>query len=383
MKKVGQIALLCTAFFIAGCNKSINTLQEDKLKLTSEHKESIRNYNQGIHDIDSMIANHPEADTSVRKIKTIPVTVDTVQVVNFEHYFEVHGNLEAEENSTLFAEVPGNVKSLEVREGARVKKRQILLRLDASTLESSIAELETARKLAKDLFEKQNNLWKQKIGSEVQYLQAKANKESLDQKLKTAKEQLDMYAIRAPFGGIIDEIMPKVGEAAIPGVPLARIINLNKMYLEADVSEKYIETVVAGGLVEIKFPSINENVTAKVTRTGNFINPANRTFKVKVEFTNSKEKFKPNQLAVLRIRDYLSKDAIVIPSKIIQQDRIGQDYIYSYHVVDNVKRVKKLIITVGRTYRGYSEIIKGLKPNTIFINKGSKTVQNENAIEIK
>lgn len=381
MKKIG--ITLITLVALASCGSELEKLEADKKELISEQKKAVREYEKELNDIDSIIANHPDFGTQISKIKTVPVTVDSVQVKTFEHFFEVHGNVQVEENAALYPEAPGNVKTIHVREGQTVKKGDLIVTIDASTLESGIKELKSGYNLAKVVFEKQNSLWQQNIGSEIQYLEAKNNKESLEQKLKTMDEQLEMYKIRAPFSGIVDQVIPKIGEPAMPGMPLARVINLSKVYLEADVSEKYISTVKTGGFVEVKLPSHGETVNAKVTRSGNFINPSNRTFKVRVEFANPEGKYKPNQLAVLKIRDYKAENATVIPSKVIQQDRSGQDYIYTYIKNDESLRVKKLNLTVGVSYDGQSEILNGVNANGVFISKGSKSVQAGDAIEIK
>ena len=383
MKKIGITAITLLALASCGGEKTLEQLEGEKKEMISTQKKAVREYKKNLHSLDSIIENHPEFANKVTIIKTVPVTVDTVEVKMFEHFFEVHGNVEVEKNAALYPEAPGNVKTIHVKEGQSVKKGDLIITLDASTLESGIKELNTGYSLAKIIFEKQNVLWKQKIGSEIQYLEAKTNKESLEQKLKTMQEQLDMYKIRAPFTGIVDDISPKVGESAAPGFPLARVINLNKVYLEADVSEKYISTVKTGGFVEVKLPSHGETVNAKVTRSGNYINPSNRTFKVRVEFANPNGKYKPNQLAVLKIRDYKANESIVIPSRVIQQDRSGQDYIYTFEKKENVIRVKKLNLEVGISYEGESEILSGIKASTLFVDKGSKSVQEGDAIEIK
>ena len=317
------------------------------------------------------------------QIKKVAVTIDTVNVKTFEHFFEVHGNVEVEENAALFAEAPGTIKKIFVKEGQKVGKGQIIMALDASAAQSGLKELQKGFELADKVFEKQSALWEQKIGSEIQYLEAKNRKEGLEQKLKTIKEQLDMYNIRAPFSGIVDAIMPRVGEAALPGYPVARVLNLRKIYLEADVSEKYISTLKSGSFVSVLFPSLKKEVVAKVTRIGNFINPSNRTFKLRVELPNPNGKYKPNQLAVLKIRDYKADKAIVIPSKIVQQDRNGNNYVYTFINDGKNLRVKKLIVEVGKEYKGAAEILKGLNKNAVFINKGAKNIQSGDAIEIK
>ena len=226
-------------------------------------------------------------------------------------------------------------------------------------------------------------MWDQKTGSELQFLESKNNKEALEQKLITLNEQLDMYNIRAPFDGMVDQINPKVGEPAGGQFPVARIMNLNRVFLEGDVSEAYVSSVKKNSYVEVKFPSLGESVKARVTRVGNYINPANRTFKVKVEFNNPNGKYKPNQLAVLKIRDYKSDNALVIPSRIIQQDRSGKDYVYTYATEDDLRKVKKLELQLGNTYENYVEVIAGLDSTTILIDKGSKSVQEGDLVQLK
>ncbi|MFT6746759.1 MAG: membrane fusion protein (multidrug efflux system) [Glaciecola sp.] len=375
MKYIGISVLSLLAIITIGCDKSIGELKEERKTLVAEHEVLL-------HDLDSLIADLKSENTSKIEIKYTAVTAQKVSVKTFEHFFEVHGNVQAEENAALYAQAPGNVKTIHVKEGQNVKKGDVIISLDASTIESSIKELQTAYKLVNKVYEKQSNLWEQKIGSELQYLEAKTNKESMAQKLKTVKEQLDMYKIRAPFSGVVDAIMPKIGEAAMPGYPVARVLNLSKIYLEADVSEAYLPTVKSGSFLEIKFPALNESIKAKVTRVGNFINPTNRTFKIRVEFSNPEGKYKPNQLAVLKIRDYEAKNSLVIPSRIVQQDRGGKDYVYTIEKKD-VKRVKKLILDVGQSYEGQMEILSGLDSNTVIIDKGAKSVQANDAIEIK
>lgn len=382
MKKLG-IALIGLSVGLSACDNSIDALETAKKALISEHKAAIRTFKKDSITLDSLILAHPEYAGVKDDVKKVPVTTGKTQVGTFEHFFEVHGNVEVEENATLFAEAPGIVKIIHVREGQSVKKGDLIITLNAAALESGLTEITTALALANKVYEKQSALWEQKIGSEMQYLQAKSNKESLDQKYATLQKQIEMYRIRAPFNGVVDQLIPKVGEAANPGFPLARVLNLNKIYLEGDVSESYMSTIKKGGFVEVKFPSLGETVIAKVARVGNYINPANRTFKVRVEFSNPGGKYKPNQLAVMKLRDYQSVQALIIPERIIQQDRKGNEYIYTYVQEGKVKRVKKLSIQKGLSYEGKTEVISGLDSTVIYIDKGAKTVQEKDAIDIK
>ena len=307
------------------------------------------------------------------------VTLDSVQNIAFEHYFEVHGNVVAEENAAIFSEVPGVVKKIHVKEGQNVNKGDVLITLDAAPMEAAIKELDKAYSLAKDVYERQAKLWEQKIGSEMQYLQAKNNKESLEQKIKTTKTQLAMYQIKAPFSGIVEEIKPKVGEAAAPGFPVARVMNLGAIYLNADVSENYLGKIKEGTSVKVFFPAINKEISATIERVGEFINSANRTFKVRVVINNEGNQFKPNLLAVLKIRDFVDEKAQVVPSNIIQQDRSGQNYIYKLEG----NTVKKVVIQTGMSYEGKTQVVQGLEEVSSFIDKGARRVKEGDVVEIE
>lgn len=391
MKKFGFVLVMLVVFVscdsvdpndLEGLLAARKELLSFKKELIENHEETLEKQALKIHWLDSSINAHPNNKDAVPDIKKVPVTVIKVQQKTFEHFFEVHGNVEASENAAIYTQVPGRISQIHVIEGQEVRKGDLLISIDAAQLESGIKELEKGLELANKMYVKQKALWDQKIGSEVQFLEIKNNKESLEQRLVTTKEQLNMYKIRAPFNGVVDDVVPKIGEAAAPGFPVARVLNLRKVYLEGAVSEKYISSVHAGGFVEVKFPSLGESVKGKVSRVGNFINPANRTFQVKVEFNNVKGKYKPNQLAVMKIRDYQAEDAIVIPSRIVQQDRSGQDYVYTFEG-KGVQRVKKIELKLGAFYDGIVEVVSGLDSSIVLIDKGSKSVQADDAIEIK
>ena len=391
MKKFGVVLVMFVVFVscdsvdsndLEGLLAARKELLSFKKELIENHEETLEKQALKIHWLDSSINAHPDNRDAVPDIKKVPVTVIKVQQKTFEHFFEVHGNVEASENAAIYTQVPGRISQIHVIEGQEVRKGDLLISIDAAQLESGIKELEKGLELANKMYVKQKALWDQKIGSEVQFLEIKNNKETLEQRLVTTKEQLNMYKIRAPFNGVVDDVVPKIGEAAAPGFPVARVLNLRKVYLEGAVSEKYISSVHAGGFVEVKFPSLGESVKGKVSRVGNFINPANRTFQVKVEFNNVKGKYKPNQLAVMKIRDYQAEDAIVIPSRIVQQDRSGQDYVYTFEGT-GIQRVKKIELKLGAFYDGFVEVVSGLDSSIVLIDKGSKSVQADDAIEIK
>eukprot|EP00746_Dinoflagellata_sp_MGD_P086136 gnl/MRDRNA2_/MRDRNA2_34071_c0_seq1.p3 gnl/MRDRNA2_/MRDRNA2_34071_c0~~gnl/MRDRNA2_/MRDRNA2_34071_c0_seq1.p3 ORF type:complete len:377 (+),score=37.04 gnl/MRDRNA2_/MRDRNA2_34071_c0_seq1:1989-3119(+) len=371
-----NLTLIAITILLAACGAG-TAEKQGELDLLKAKKDSLR----GIYDdlakqiaeIDSKIAELDTSNNNIPLVTTLKVTTKP-----FAHYFEVQGAIEADQNAQVFAETPGEIVAINVKEGQQVSKGDIIMQLDAKVLRSSLAELETAYELVKDAYERQERLWNQKIGSEMQYLKAKNDKESMEKKITSIKAQLDMYNIRAPFSGIVDEIIPKVGEAASPGFPVARIVNLDKVYIKSDVSENYLGVVKSGTKATVNFPSIGKQIETKVTRVGNFINPNNRTFKARIDLENTGGELKPNQLADISYMDFQADSTIVIPTRIIQQDRQNNEYVY----VLKDTSVEKVMIKSGLTYRGEAMITEGLKPGMILLDKGARSVQHGDVVEV-
>ena len=376
MKKV--TLLLSLAIIIASCGSK--STENPNVAQLHKIKDSLKTMYDNIAIQIAAIDDQLKAlDTSI----TLPiVTTKEVEVKAFSHFVEVQGAVETGGNATLYPEANGTIINIVAKEGQKINKGDIILRIDAGMLQSTLKEVETSYDLTKQIFEKQERLWKDKIGSEVDYLQAKTNKEALEQKQKTIKEQLDMYVVRSPITGVIDEIMPNVGEAANPAMPVARVINYDDTYIKADVSEDYITTIKQGTLVKVFFPSLNKEYEAKVDRTGSYINPANRTFKVHVSLNNIDIDLQPNLLADIHIRDFYQDTAIVVPSSIIQQDRKGNEYVYLTNQEGNNVAVKKVILKTGISYENETIVLEGLKGHELFIDKGARRVQAGDVVEI-
>ena len=319
------------------------------------------------------------AELSGETINKSVVSSGSLSTMDFEHYFTIHGVVETDQNANIFPDAAAKIVSINVKEGAYVIKGQVIASLHQDVMSSSIAELETQLKLAKDAYDKQKRLWDKKIGSEMQFLQAETNYNALMQKLETLKSQKDNFNIIAPFDGYVDEIFAKKGEMAAPQMPFCRMVNLSKMFIEADVSEDYLATVKKGTKVVVEFPSIEKVMVSKVSRVGNFINPNNRTFQIRLELSNTKGLLKPNMLADLKIRDYMKKEALVIAPSLIQQDRKNQEFVY---VVDGDK-VTRMDITSGMTYGNNTEILAGLTGSEEIIEKGARNVQPGDLIIVK
>ncbi len=376
MKKI--IALVSISVIIASCG-SHSDMNVDVMNL-HQKKDSLKSvYN----DIANQIAEIDEQLKAMDTTIQLPlVTTQMVSIKPFSHFVEVQGNVETGGNALVYPEANGTITQIVTREGNKVTKGDVILRIDAGMLQSTLKEVETQSDLANQIFEKQERLWKDKIGSEIDYLQAKTNKEALDQKLKTLREQIDMYTVKAPFTGVVDEILPKIGEAANPMMPVARIINYDDKYIKADISEDYITNISEGSLAKVYFSSLNKEYEAKVDRTGDFINPNNRTFKIHISLNDIDAPLKPNLLADVRVQDFTNDSAVVIPSSIIQQDRTGNDYIYLLEDNNGKKVAKKAILKTGLSYKNETIVLSGLKGNEQYIDKGARSIQTGDEVEI-
>jgi RND family efflux transporter MFP subunit len=296
------------------------------------------------------------------------VTTIKPQQTNFKHFVEVTGSVLSKKNVSISAEVSGRIQELPAIEGMRVNKGQVLARVDAEMMQRNLEEVEKQLELAKILFEKQERLWDQQIGTEVQFLEAKNRKETLDKNLASLKVQESRTIIRAPFNGTVESVMIRSGELVQPGTPIMQFVGDNELYIEADVSERYIGIVNRGDSVDISFPSAQKDFKTKVTAVGGIINANNRTFKVEVSLP-SLEYVRPNMISVLRIKDYENLQAVTVPNYLILQDNKG-DFVYT--VENNVS--KKRYITRGKTYQEVTEIADGLTGNEILVDKGFREI---------
>lgn len=304
------------------------------------------------------------------------VTIAQVKSGIFKHYFSVQGVVESDKNAAINADVGAKIQKIRVIEGARVKKGQILIELDSRVLMNNIEELKTQIELATIVYDKQKSLWDQNIGSEIQYLEAKTNKEGLERKLQTLYSQLDYYHIKAPFDGLVDEIYPRVGEMASPAMPLVRVMNLNSVYLKADVSEDYFGKIKVGDTAIIGFNSAGIEIKSSITRIGNYINPNNRSFKIRFELNNKTHNLIPNMLAVVKVLDYTAPSkSIIIPGKLLQETPQGEGFVYILHE-NGSSRAQKVMISTGRSYKGEIEVLSGLKEENQIIVKGARNIKD-------
>ena len=314
------------------------------------------------------------------------ITTITTSEQQFNHFIELQGNVKTKQNVLVYPEMPGILNKVYVKEGQKVKKDQILATIDDGGLSQQLMLLESNEQLAKTTFERQKRLWDQKIGSEIQYLQAKTSYDSQKNATKQLKKQLGKFTIRAPFSGIIDDVFKEKGTVVAPGpgAEIFRIINLSNMYIETDVPESYISSIKKNKMVEVNFPILERSYDSSIRQVGNFINPSNRTFKIEVGIPNIDGEIKPNLTAKLKLNDYSNLNAILIPQSIISENSNGQQFIYVVKEDKENRQVyaERLVIETGKTDGDFIEVTKNLDANVEVILEGARSVNNGQVVKV-
>ncbi|HAE12821.1 MAG: efflux RND transporter periplasmic adaptor subunit [Chitinophagales bacterium] len=359
------IAILLSA---CGAKEEVTDSVEAKMAQIAEYKSEIKDLEIKIRDLEKeIIANGGSLELPP---DTVAVTTMTIERGTYEEFVEVAGSVSSDQNILVSSEMGGTVTRIYVKEGQQVSAGQLLLSTDDQVLQKSIDELQNAYDLAKTVYEKRKALWDQKIGSEIEYLTAKNNMESLELKLNTTRTQLAKTQLKSPISGTVDEIITKTGEMASPGMPLLRVVNLSEVQIECDISEAYLGRVKRGDKVNVSFPSINFESVATITNVGQVINPSNRTFKLQVSLNNRDGMLKPNLLGYLQIREYVEQDQVIIPTRLIQNG-VNSDFVYA--ITDG--SVVKIDITRGRSHNGFTQIKSGLSGGEILVVEGNRQVK--------
>lgn len=303
----------------------------------------------------------------------------------FKHYTEVQGDVETDQNIIIYPQFSGTLTQVFVKEGQNVSKGQLLAKIDDGGLSSQLAQVQAQTALAKTTFERQSRLWDQKIGSEIQYLQAKTNYEASQNAFDQLQTQLGKTNVRAPFSGTIDQIITDQGSLVNPGQsPLMRIVNTSDMYVKADVPESYLGKVTEGSEVIVEFISLGKTYTGKIRQVSNFINPDNRSFSIQVALPNKDHVLKPNLIATIKLNDYVANSTIVIPNNIIQKNSKNESLVFMYHPeTDSTGTVKQHIIKTGKEQNGKTEVSEGLKPDDVIIIEGARTLRDGQEVSIK
>ncbi len=373
MQKLGYIVLI--VFMAVACEKAtdLDTKKEEYEKAKVELDEQ----KAKVHALKVEL----EA-AGVLKINDNRSLVTTLKIEpeEFIHQIEIRGTVKARGNISISPEIPARVIKVLVKEGEKVSLGQALVEQDAEVLRNSIAELRTSLSLARTIYSRQKKLWNKNIGSEVQYLEAKNKKESLERKLATSKSQLAKSIIKAPFSGVIDRLDVRVGQNIQPGQPIIRLVSLADMYIKANVSESYVGKFKPKQEVEILFPSTGEVLKAKISAIGQVIEPKNRTFELEI-IIESSDKIKPNMLAILKVADYVNPTAYTIPTNIVFTDSKGV-FVYQLKQSEGKDVAIRTDVTLGLTAGTSTEIIAGLAEGDIIIDKGIYDISNGSQVKI-
>lgn len=386
MKNIFPILLIALILASCGENKEKSfddIIESNNLEALKKKRSEVDSEQQ---EIATQLQQLNEKIAALDTVKNLPlVTTIKVEPQKFNHYLELQGNVQTKQNLVVYPETSGTLTHVYVKEGQPVTKGQLLAKIDDGGLSQQVAQLQIQADLAKTTFERQERLWNQNIGSEIQYLQAKSSYESQQQAVNQLKIMLAKTSVRAPFSGVIDDVITEQGSVVAPGQSqLMRIVNLNNMYIETNVPESYITSVTEGKSVQIDFPVLGKSITGVIRQAGNFINPANRTFKVEIAVPNDDRNIKPNLTAKLKINDYTRNNAILIPQNIISENATGEQYIY---VVDSINRnnegkVNRIIIETGKSQGDVIEVISGLEKEVEIIKEGARSVKDGQSVKI-
>ncbi|GJM28752.1 MAG: MexH family multidrug efflux RND transporter periplasmic adaptor subunit [Cyclobacteriaceae bacterium] len=376
MKSI-QLTLLIGIIAACGGGESL----QDKKQKIDELRSQVAQLN---HQIEQLETDLIQADPDYQQTSGQYTLISTFKVLPqpFEHRFEVRASVASRRNVLISAETNGRIEAIHVRDGDQIKKGQLLITLDASILENSVQELKTQLNLATTIYEKRKRLWEQNVGSEVQYLESRTNMETLQRKLATTNSQLRQARVTAPFDGVVDNISAKLGEMAMFGSPMIRILSVKDMHLEADISEKYLGKLQRGDSVSLYFPAFDDEINSVITSLGHVINQQNRTFPIEIALPgNNGVPFTPNLIAIVKIRDYHNRNSLVVPSDLIQQDNQG-NFVYAIDSTEEALIARKLHIATGKSYQAKTEVLDGVQAGTVLINAGHREVTDGALVQV-
>ena len=354
---------------LAACSTSTPSSDVDQLNVRRDSiAGAIETLKSELAEIDLQLA----AADSTRNFAS--VTTFEVAKGGFDHSFQVYGTVVSDKSVTLFPEMAGTITKVTVKGGERVRAGQLLVAMDASLVQASLAEVKTQLTLAQSLFEKQSRLWEQKIGSEVQYLQAKTQFEALQKRLAAVSRQVAMTTVTAPFDGMIDQVFAKEGEMAAPGMAMVRIVGNGGLRLDMQVPETYIQRIEKGDEVDMHFSAIKLDLVGKITAVGNFINAGSRTFGVTVELPKNSD-LKANMMASVALKDYSVDSAITVPNRLILQDTKGVNYTYVYVAKGELGSIERRDLVLGVANNDLTEVKSGIAPGEKVVDRGIRSVQ--------
>lgn len=373
------IIILLSITGFDGCTKNDSSPNSKKTEL-SKLKSQLREIQSKIDKLEKELNT---TDTKTKSSDAAYVNVTELKPETFKRFIEIQGLVESGKAATLSTKMPGPVTKINVSRGSEVKKGDLLLEIDDAVLQKTQLELQSSLDFAITMYEKQKRLWEQKAGSEVQYLQAKNAKESLERRMESLKEQIRSSRIYAPFSGVVDDIIPKLGETVSPGFPVIKLTSMSDIKVTAEVSETYISTVKPGNSVKIFFSELNKEIDAKISVASKSINPTNRTFKIEIKMQSIPAGIRPNQVCSIKINDITKENVIILPISIVQKDENGNNFVYTLTNNENNSIASRKYIKTGLSYDGIIEITEGLSVNDNVITDGSLEINDGEKVIVK
>ncbi len=381
--------LLFTSIFLAQCGSSDKqTTAEiieggDLAAIQTKKTEVVKTINALQTELNLLNNAIGEVDTQKKFLLVSSVAVNST---SYTHYVDFQGTLETDKNIVVYPEIPGLLKTINVRVGQKVKQGQLMATLTDSGLIDQLEQLELQLELAKTTYNRQSRLWDQKIGSEIQYLQAKTQFKSLEKSIAQMKDQVAKTNLIAPFDGIIDQIMADPGSNLAPGMtPVLRIINMDEMKVSAFIPELHLPNISANTPVVVNIPVLRKSLDAKVSSVGNFINPNNRSFRIEIELKNQEGDLKPNMTAQLRVNDYINPTALMVASKNILEDQAGAHFVYTLEEVsgkESVFKAVKTFVTIGKSSDNQTEILSGLQAGDRLVEDGIRLIEDQQLVNV-
>ena len=387
MKNI-YFTLIPLLVILISCNDAKKASVEDIIATNNIEKIRAKKGEINIkqQEINDQIKKLELAINRLDTLKKIPlVTAVKIQEKEFKHYLELQGNVSTKQLIVITPEFSGILTKVYVKEGQKVKKGQLLGKIDDGGLSQQLAQLKIQANLAEITFKKQERLWNQKIGSEIQYLQAKSNYEAQQQAVSQLEQQVAKTNIKAPFSGIIDDVITEQGSVVVAGQSqIIRIVNLSNMHIETDVPERHIANITNNKEALVEFPVLGKKLTAKVNQVSDYINPANRTFKIEIAVPNKDQSIKPNLTARIKINDYTNTKALLIPQSIVSENANGEQYIYvaTSKKSNNEATAKKMIIQTGKTQEDKIEVLSGISNGDEIIKEGARSIKNGQIIKV-
>ena len=356
--QITMAVIFIVSTMIVACGEEGSSIDKKKAELEKVRKEIAE-----LQIKEKALVSEIGENTTKDKL----VEIQTIKKQAFSSDLKVEGTIDADQSTIATAKVPGTVMNINIEVGSRVSKGQILASLDNSSALKGKLELEQQVAFATTVFEKQKRLWEKEVGTEIQYLTAKNQKEALEKSLNTLNTNIDMFNVRSPINGTIEAVDVKIGQITAPGMPIFKVVNMSAIKVVANISEAYADKVSVGDIVSVELPDINQTIKAKVTFTSNFIDPLNRTFRVEVKLNGIKD-VKPNMVAKLNIVDYVNPKALVVPSNAIQRTE-SETYVMIAKQEKNKTIAEKRTIVIGKTNQDLTEVVSGIFENeTIIVN---------------